>query len=215
MKKLIITLAIVAAVALAGLGFYNKVNALNTESVSQETALNQHYQSDQLELDTYVKTIKESVGIANVKSDKIDQILRDAVSGRYGDTKDGLRNGQGGTFMSAIVEAYPDIKGQLDIYDRIVDKVFAGREGFKAKQNSMLAAIAKYDAWRNTGLVQSFIIKNVIGSPTDLLEARVGTNVKHGREALDQMKLVVTSGATNDAFNSGKEDAIEIPGAKK
>jgi len=58
MKKLIITLAIVAAVALAGLGFYNKVNALNTESVSQETALNQHYQSDQLELDTYVKTIK-------------------------------------------------------------------------------------------------------------------------------------------------------------
>ncbi len=215
MKKLIITIAIVAGLAFAGLGLYNKVNALNTESVNQETALNQHYQSDQLELDTYVKTIKESVGIANVKSDKLDQILRDAVSGRYGDTKDGVRNGQGGAFMSAIVEAYPDIKGQLDIYDRIVDKVFAGREGFKAKQNSMLASIAKYEAWTHTGLVQSFIIKNVIGCPTDLLEARVGTNVKHGRAALDQMKLVVTSGSTNDAFNSGKDDAIEIPGAKK
>ena len=215
MRKLIITIAIVAGLAFTGLGLYNKVNALNTESVNQETALNQHYQSDQLELDTYVKTIKESVGIANVKSDKLDQILRDAVSGRYGDTKDGVRNGQGGAFMSAIVEAYPDIKGQLDIYDRIVDKVFAGREGFKAKQNSMLAAIAKYEAWTHTGLVQSFIIKNVIGCPTDLLEARVGTNVKHGRAALDQMKLVVTSGSTNDAFNSGKDDAIEIPGAKK
>ena len=214
-KTLIITGIVAAALLACVLGFYGYYNGLNTERVDQETTLSASYQSNQLELDTYVKTIKESVGIANVKSDKLDQILRDAVSGRYGDTKDGVRNGQGGAFMSAIVEAYPDIKGQLDIYDRIVDKVFAGREGFKAKQNSMLAAIAKYEAWTHTGLVQSFIIKNVIGCPTDLLEARVGTNVKHGRAALDQMKLVVTSGSTNDAFNSGKDDAIEIPGAKK
>ena len=215
MKKLLIIGAIIAAIVFSGIGLYNKVNTLNTESVNMETGLNKKYQSNQLELDTYVKSIKEGVGIANVKSDKLDQILRDAVSGRYGDTKDGVRNGQGGAFMSAIVEAYPDIKGQLDVYDRIVEKVFAGREAFKGVQNGLLADIAQYDAWRNTGLIQSVIIKNVIGSPTQLLEARVGTNVKHGREALDQMKLVVTSGSTNDAFNSGKEDAIEIPGAKK
>jgi len=214
-KTLIITGIIAAALLACVLGFYGYYNGLNTERVDQETTLSASYQSNQLELDTYVKTIKEAVGIANVKSDKLDQILRDAVSGRYGDTKDGVRNGQGGAFMSAIVEAYPDIKGQLDIYDRIVDKVFAGREGFKAQQNSLLADIAKYEAWTHTGLVQSFIIKNVVGCPTDLLEARVGTNVKHGRAALDQMKLVVTSGSTNDAFNSGKDDAIEIPGAKK
>ena len=67
----------------------------------------------------------------------------------------------------------------------------------------------------NTGLVQSAIIKGMIGCPTDLLEARVGTNVKHGRDALDQIKLVVTSGATGDAFNTGKDDGVEIPGAKK
>lgn len=214
-KTLIITGIIAAAVLACVLGFYGYYNGLNTERVDQETTLSASYQSNQVELDNYVKTIKEAVGIANVKSDKIDQILRDAVSGRYGDTKDGVRNGQGGAFMSAIVEAYPDIKGQLDIYDRIVDKVFVGREGFKAQQNSLLADIAKYEAWTHTGLVQSFIIKNVVGCPTDLLEARVGTNVKHGRAALDQMKLVVTSGSTNDAFNSGKDDAIEIPGAKK
>lgn len=217
MKKIIFAVIAVALLA-AGFGFYNKVNSLNTASVEYETGLNQHYQSDQLELDTYVKTIKESVGIANVKSDKLDQILRDAVSGRYGDTRDSLdgpRNGQGGTFMSAIVEAYPDIKGQLDVYDRIVDKVFSGREAFKKKQDSLLADIREYDAWRNTGLIQSFIIKKVVGSPTDLLEARVGTSVKRGQAALDQMKLVVTSGATNDAFNTGKDEAIEIPGSKK
>lgn len=215
-KKTLIIAGIIAAALLACvLGFYGYFNGLNTDRVDQETTLSASYQSNQVELDNYVKTIKEAVGIANVKSDKLDQILRDAVSGRYGDTKDGVRNGQGGAFMSAIVEAYPDIKGQLDIYDRIVDKVFVGREGFKAQQNSMLADIAKYEAWTHTGLVQSFIIKNVVGCPTDLLEARVGTNVKHGRAALDQMKLVVTSGSTNDAFNSGKDDAIEIPGAKK
>ena len=114
-KTLIITGIIAAALLACVLGFYGYYNGLNTERVDQETTLSASYQSNQLELDTYVKTIKEAVGIANVKSDKIDQILRDAVSGRYGDSRQNLdgsvpvKNGQGGSFISAIVEAYPDI----------------------------------------------------------------------------------------------------------
>jgi len=220
-KTLIITGIIAAAVLACVLGFYGYYNGLNTERVDQETTLSASYQSNQVELDNYVKTIKEAVGIANVKSDKIDQILRDAVSGRYGDSRQNLdgsapvKNGQGGSFISAIVEAYPDIKGQLNVYDHIIDKVFAGREAFKQKQNLLLDRVRSYEKWMNTGLVQSFIIKKMIGCPTELLEARVGTSVKHGRDALDQIKLVVTSGATNNAFNTGKDDGVEIPGAKK
>jgi hypothetical protein len=221
-KKTLIIAGIIAAAILASiLGFYGYYNGLNTERVEHETTLSAGYQSNQLELDTYVKTIKEAVGIANVKSDKIDQILHDAVIGRYGDSRQNLdgttppKNGQGGSFISAIVEAYPDIKGQLNVYDRIVDKVFAGREAFKQKQNLLLDRARAYDRWMNTGLVQSFIIKRMIGCPTDLLEARVGNSVKHGRDAFDQIKLVVTSSGTNEAFNTGNDEGVEIPGAKK
>lgn len=218
-KSLIITIVVAVALLIGGASFYGYYNSLNTERVDHETTLSATYQSNQLELDTYVKTIKEAVGIANVKSDKIDQILRDAVSGRYGDSRENLDgskpvNGQGGSFISAIVEAYPDLKGQLDSYDRIIDKVFAGREAFKNKQDNLLDRVRAYEKWMNTGLVQSYIIQNMIGCPTKLLEARVGTSVKHGQEALDQIKLVVTSSSTGDAFNTGKEDGVSIQKGK-
>ena len=212
MKKII--WAVVALVVIGlGVSGYNFFNTLNTERVTRETSLSAAYQESQLELDTYVKQIKESVGIANVKSDKLDQILRDAVSGRYGDSKAdaaGNKNGQGGSFFSSVVEAYPDLKGQLDVYDKIVDKVFTGREAFKTKQTELRRQVADYERWINTGLVQSIMIKKVIGAPTDLLEARIGKNVKTGRAALEQMKLLVTSGRTNDNFESGQEDPIDF-----
>lgn len=212
MKKII--WAVVALVVIGlGVSGYNFFNTLNTERVTRETSVSAAYQESQLELDTYVKQIKESVGIANVKSDKLDQILRDAVSGRYGDSKAdaaGNKNGQGGSFFSAVVEAYPDLKGQLDVYDKIVDKVFTGREAFKTKQTELRRQVADYERWINTGLVQSIMIKKVIGAPTDLLEARIGKNVKTGRAALEQMKLLVTSGRTNDNFESGQEDPIDF-----
>ena len=199
---------------LAGYGYFN---GLNTDRVNMETTITAQYQSNQLELDTYHKKIKEAVGIANVKSDKLDQVLRNAVSGRYGVNKDeaGNRQGQGGAFFSAIVEAYPDIRGQLDLYDRIVDAVFAGREAFKQKQNLLLDRVRAYEVWMNDGLVQSIMIKKVIGAPTDLLQARIGTKVTRGQDALDQIRLIVTSQATGQAFETGQDEGVEIPGAKK
>ena len=77
--KMIIWAVVALVVIGLGVSGYNFFNTLNTERVTRETSLSAAYQESQLELDTYVKQIKESVGIANVKSDKLDQILRDAV----------------------------------------------------------------------------------------------------------------------------------------
>jgi len=195
---------------------YSYFNGLNSNIVSTETRLTALYKGNQVELDSYAKKIEEATGIANVKSDKLKQVLRDAVSGRYGDGKDelGSKQGQGGSFFSAIKEAYPDIKGQLDLYDRIVDQVFAGREAFKQKQVYLLDQIREYKRWMNDGLVQSRVIKGVLGAPTDLLVANTGKGRNlYGRAALDQMELVVTSKRTNDSFESGEEDAVTVPGA--
>ncbi|OPZ90170.1 MAG: hypothetical protein BWY75_00843 [bacterium ADurb.Bin425] len=215
MKKLIITGVIIAAIAAVGFSLYGFFNSLNSQRVQYETSLTASYQKNQTELDTYVKQIKEAVGIANLKSDKLDQVLRNAVSGRYGDSNAaGNRQGQGGAFFSAIVEAYPDIRGQLDLYDRIAERVFSGREAFKQKQNALLGEVQAYEVWMNDGLVQSIMIKRVIGAPTDLLQARIGTKVLRGQAALDQIRLVVTSKGTNESFESGQEEAIDFGGKK-
>ena len=215
MKKLIITGVIIAAIAAVGFSLYGFFNSLNSQRVQYETSLTASYQKNQTELDTYVKQIKEAVGIANLKSDKLDQVLRNAVSGRYGDSNAaGNRQGQGGAFFSAIVEAYPDIRGQLDLYDRIAERVFSGREAFKQKQNALLGEVQAYEVSMNDGLVQSIMIKRVIGAPTDLLQARIGTKVLRGQAALDQIRLVVTSKGTNESFESGQEEAIDFGGKK-
>ena len=212
-KSTVILLCVLGAFAFGGLGLYGYFNSLNTDRVEQETTISAQYQSNQLELDTYHKTIKEAVGIANVKSTKLDQVLHDAVAGRYGDSKSeaGSRQGQGGAFFSAIVEAYPDIKGQLDLYDRILNAVFAGREAFKQKQNLLLDRVRSYKRWMNDGLVQSILIKKVIGAPTELLQARVGKSVVHGPEALDKIETIVTSQSTSQSFESGEDNGVTLP----
>ena len=200
----IITLAVIAGIVALGIGFYSYLNGIQTTGVRLEQGLSAQYQSAQIELDTYTKKIKESVGIANLKSDKLDQILKDAVSGRY---EGEVKPGQGGAFFSAIKEAYPNI--DLSVYDRIVDQVNAGREAFKQKQNQLRDEIRAYETWMNSGIIQSKMI-SMMGYPSNNLEARIGKNAVYGREALSQMKVLITSSATNNAYQTGTEDPIDF-----
>jgi len=208
----IIGFGILGAIIVGAFMLYSFANGIQTTGVAKEAALSAEYQSSQLELDTYVKKIKESVGIANLKSDKLDQILKDAVSGRYAD-KD-MKPGQGGAFFSAIKEAYPDIKGQLDVYDRIIDQVSAGREAFKNKQNELRDQIRNYEVWKNSGLVQSRIIA-AMGYPSNNLEACIGKDCIHGPDALARMKVLVTSSETNQSFQTGTDEPIDFGGKKQ
>lgn len=132
MKK-IIWILIIGALVAGGFWTYQFYAENWNIVVDKETHLNGRHKGNQVELDTYVKSITEGTQLGNLKGDKMAMILRDAVSGRYGDKKGelGNRNGQGGSFFSAIVEAYPDIKGQLDVYDLLVTKVFAAKRSSK------------------------------------------------------------------------------------
>lgn len=118
----------------------------------------------------------------------MDKIISDAVKGRY-EGKDGqpVEHGQGGAFFSAMIEAYPDLRGQLDVYDKIISFVAAGREAYKFKQLDMIRA---YESYRQTGWVRSFFIER-IGYPS--LRAQIGTQVVRGADALSQMELIVTT----------------------
>lgn len=203
-----LALAVLLPVALL-LAPYWIYASLKNEAVQMETTLTSLYKANQLEQDSYVKSILEGTELANLKLDQMAHVLRDAVNGRYGDKKEEIQ----GPFVSAVVEAYPELKGQLDVYDKLVLKVFAGRERFKNKQLYLYEQIRSYKRWLYSDPARSWVLRQVVGVPTGLLQANTGKGrTASGADALELMELVVTSKATNEAFETGEEPGITVPG---
>jgi len=202
-KGLIIGLVVAGVIGFGGISVYTKVNSEYNAGMSMETRLSEQYQRNQAQLDASTKKIVESVGIANLKSEKMRQIISDAVKGRY---EGKMEPGTGGAMFSAIKEAYPQI--DLAVYDKIVDLINGEREAFKNAQTLLLSQLQTYKTWRKTDIIrQWFVVKYF---PSSNLEARIGTKVYTGAQALEQMQLIVTSDGTDDAFNTGKQGPISF-----
>lgn len=200
-KGLIIGLVVAGVIGFGGISVYSKVNSEYNAGMAMETRLSEQYQRNQAQLDASTKKIVESVGIANLKSEKMRQIISDAVKGRYEGKMD---PGTGGAMFSAIKEAYPQL--DLGIYDKIVDLINAEREAFKNGQTLLLSQLQTYKTWRKTDIIrQWFVVKYF---PSSNLEARIGTRVLTGAAALEQIQLLVTSEGTDDAFNTGKQGPL-------
>ena len=207
-KGLIIGGAVVGLILIVILSFVGCASSAKSAGVRMETSLNAQYLDNQNELSTYTSTFYETIGVANLKSDKMDKILTDAVKGRYeGHTS--AQPGQGQLF-SAINEAYPNL--DLKVYDKIVDFIKSGRETYKQKQSKLLDMLRAYDTWRNEGLIRPSLIR-MLGFPSQNLEARIGTTVKRGEEARNQMYLIVLTDSTVDAYQTGRQNPLPIPGA--
>lgn len=202
--SLIATIVVILVVLVGGCSLYGYTNNVRNEAVRREAALTAQYLDNQNQLSSYISGFYESVGVANLKSDKLDQILVDAVKGRY---DEGGFGGKGG-LLNAITEAYPQI--DLTIYDKIVDYVSAGREAYKAVQSKLLDQLRNYDTWRQTGFVRSMLVSGPLHVPTDRLEARVGEKVYKGNEARDKMyQIVLVSGATR-AYETGTMEPLNV-----
>ena len=145
-----------------------------------------------------------SMMISMMKSDKMNKIIADAVKGRY-DGK--MQPGTGGALFSAISEAYPDLSNNLDVYDKIVDYVAAKREAYKQTQNKLLDMLRAYDTYREDGLIRSVLVRS-LGFPSQGLEARIGTSVKRGHEARDQMYLIVLTEDAKQAYETGTDKPL-------
>ena len=113
----------------------------------------------------------------------MDQILTDAVKGRY-DGNSSAKVG-GGQLFSSIKEAYPNI--DVSQYDRILDLISAGRDAYKQKQSKLIDMLRGFDKWRvGSGPINKMLI-SWMHIPDDELVARIGKTSTRGRDAEDQM----------------------------
>jgi hypothetical protein len=205
---LIIGGSVVGLVLAVCLGFFIWFNNIDADGVAQETELSSEYLDCQNYLSNYVSKFYESVGIANLKSDKINQILQDAVKGRYTEATTGKQDRQ--AMVSVIKEAYPDLK--MEQYDKIIDIISAGRDAFRNKQSKLLDMLRSYDNWvKGGGFIHKWATKRG-GFPSRALEARIGKDVVTGAEARDRMWTIVTTESTRQAYETGTMDPLNIYG---
>jgi hypothetical protein len=208
---LMVLTSILAAIVFCAVVVYSYINGLRNQRVDFETRLPAQYLANQSYLSSFIGGFYELIGVANVKSDKIDKILTDAVKGRY-EQSGGYKTMESALF-SAIKEAYPDLSG-LNIYDKAADYVTSHRVGYQEDQTKLLDMLRAYDKWRNTGMVSSWVIKNILGTPTDDLVATIGENKIKGQAALDKMYTIVLVEGTAEAYKTGVMKALRANDVK-
>ena len=198
-------LIVLAVFGFIGISFYGYVNGVRNDGISMEQQLTASYSDNENYLSNYISKFYEQTGIAKFKSAQMDTILTRAVQGRYGPNGFSAQ----GAFFSAVKEAYPDLT-QLNVFDRIMETVSAGRDEFKGRQSILLDQIRAYDTWRQQGLVRHILVTNM-GFPSDNIKAQVGSNIlAEGAAALTKMRELVLTSSTTDAYTSGKMEPLQI-----
>lgn len=206
-KVLISVGVVVVTIILAIVSVVGYINSIRDEGIAKENALEQQYQVNQNELSTHTVTILESLGVADKGSSKLQDILVEAVKGRY-DGK--MEPGTGGAMFSAITEAYPDLTATTQAYAKVQDQVMSGRTSYKNQQNKLLDQIRSYENWKDQGYPRSIVI-GFLGFPSDSLEARVGDTKYKGEDALDYMKRLVLTDEAVKSYETGKTAPLIVP----
>lgn len=206
-KPSVIIGGLVALAVLIGLvSLIGTYTSVRNEGRTQELALTRQFKDTQVRYGQFRTSVYDQLSIANAKRDAMDKILVDAVTGRY-DKKGGSGAVDHQAVFSAIVEAYPDLKG-LDIYDKIIVQIQAGREAFAKDQEQLQDMIRSYNQWRTTGSLLHPTFVDWAGFPSNSLEARIGQKVYRGTEALDKMSQVIVGSDTHEIFDSGTDKPL-------
>lgn len=199
--------AIAAIVGLLVLGFslYAYVASIRNQALAWETDLNKVVRIEVSERATYETSIYEQAGLAEIKSEKMNSIIRGAIEGRYGDNPG--NPGQGKALLQAVRESYPDTKG-LEIYDRILPAISAGREGIRNKQNLRIEKAQAYDYWRKEGIFRAWVLSGIY--PSRDLQFKVGDKMYYAAEALEKMTEPISTADVNKSFESGLESPLQL-----
>jgi hypothetical protein len=187
---------------------YNYVNNIWNTGLAQERQLTSQYLDNQNYLSAYISGFYEQVSVAQAQSDVLDQILLDAVKGRYDDGGFAVES----PMFAAIVEAYPEagVAELMANWGKIQGYVSAGREGYRATQSKLLDQLRAYDTWRQRGLIRRSIVR-MLGFPSENLEARIGEMILTGEMARMKMYQIVLTSEALKAYETGIMDPLRVP----
>lgn len=199
---LIITLVVLGGLLLTGISLYSYATSIRNQALAWETDLNTVYRSYENEMAAYVNTFYEQTGLAKLKSEKMNEYIRGAIQGRYGDKPD-----EGNLLFKAIHENYPDTKG-FEIYDKIMPTISAGREALRNRQNLVIEKAQKYNYWRKEGIFRAWVLSGIY--PSRDLMVKAGSRTLYAEEALNHLAEPITNMATDKAFETHQAEPLQV-----
>ncbi len=185
------------------IGFFGVKAHVGNVGLQKEKAIVQLNNDNTIQLNSYVASLKEQVGIANVKSNALDKVLKDAVSARYTPGQLTDPNSKG-SFYSAIHEAYPNV--DVNLYDKILTFAQGQRQDYALLQKQLQSMLADFDTWRG-----SFPNSIFTGGLPDhwLVVLDDNGNKLVGAPALDYLNTISQPNGSN---NGGGQTGVTIPG---
>lgn len=159
-----------------------------TDCIQLENRMDAQYEQNKNNYDNYWKMLKEKGQVKDAFADDLEKVYKGALAGRYG------ANGS-----QAVLQFIKEQNPNLDpsVYKDIMVAIEAGRKSFEADQKQLLSIKNEY--------------KNLLGSTRALFY-----NWFLGFPRCDMSKYgIVTSAATDQAFQTKQAEEIDIFGKKK
>lgn len=188
MKKGCLAGLIAGGIIIGGLTI-GGINLLSNRStiISLEQSIEQQYNSNRSNYDSMVKSAKEMVQVTDIYAEDFEEIYSGLVSGRYaGEEKQQLNS-----LFKVVQESNPTLDSS--VYTTLQRELSANRKTFDNNQAKVVDRIREY----NTYIERKFITSAILN--------------KH---KIDASQYIVTSQSTEDAFNSGVADEINLRGDK-
>ena len=185
-KGAMIGIGVAIAIGLGSIGA--GVSLLNTRNVAVglEESIQAQLVANKSNYDGMVKSAKEMVQVTDKYADDFERIYKGLVDGRYSG-EEGQK--QLDTLFKVVHESNPNL--DPTVYTTLQRELSANRKTFDNKQAMISDKIREY----NTYIKKHFIMASV-------------TN----RDTMDANKYIVTSNDTQNAFDSGVADEINLKG---
>ncbi|HEY9754556.1 MAG TPA: hypothetical protein V6C97_05330 [Oculatellaceae cyanobacterium] len=182
--------------------------------VGAQNGVQSAYNINRTHLASYVREVETNTGLANLHMQNLDKFIEAAVSGRYRDAE-GKANAatdptKTGTFFSSMHEAYPQLP---DTKIELVMKEVEVQEAKFAHDQEGLSEQIK--AWDNKRMASANLLYGLLPwchFPTnDLVAKGPDGSELHGKPALDHMRELVSSAASDKAYGNNEFDGVNIP----
>jgi len=158
------------------------VMGINNDCVKQEAGIKAQYKQNQNNYDNMFKKFMEATQVTSMYTDDLKKVYDSAIQGRYAKS--------GNVMMNFIKEHNPSFDASM--YKNLQVMIESGRNTFESNQKMLLDKKRNYEV--QIGSFPAVFVVRVLGFPK-----------------IDLAKYdIVTSGQTQEAFDTKKAKAIKL-----
>lgn len=180
-------IGIIVAGCITLTGIIGGINVLSNRStiITLEESIESQYADNKSNYDSMIKKVKEMVQVTDMYAEDFERIYSGLISGRY----EGEESQQLNSLFKVVQESNPTLDSS--VYTTLQREISASRTAFANNQTKVLDRIREY----NTFIRKKFITSAILN-----------------KQEIDPNKYIVTSTATQEAFDSGTADEINLRG---